>query len=82
MCWVVSGFMGFSSLKQCLGGFVMAIYRNICLKKPEIAMNLQHQRKLMKKLFSLELITISFLLTFYGAGVAVSNTDPTMEFLR
>ena len=43
-CWIVKFAVVSICLKQVLGGFFMAFYRIICMKRPDIALNLNKQR--------------------------------------
>ena len=80
--WIISGLWFSSVVKQTLGGFFIAIYRIICLKRPKIAMNLQNQRKLRNHLLRLELATMVLLLVYFYVGASITGTEPSMEFLR
>jgi hypothetical protein len=82
LCWIFSGLLNSSGIKQTLGGFFIAIYRIICLKKPKIAMSLQNQRKLKNHLLCLELATMVLLFVYFYEGANITGTEPTMEFLR
>ena len=82
MCWILSGLMASNCLKQTLGGFTVAMYRIVCLERPEIAMSQQNQRKLRNHLLFLELATMTLLLGFCCGGAVIAGTEPTMEFLR
>ena len=82
MCWVLLGSLSCLCMKQILGGFFIATYRIICLKRPDIAMNIRSQRKLKNQLLRLELITMVLFLELLYFGVTISGTEPSMEFLR
>ena len=70
------------SVKQILGGFFIAIYRIICMKRPEIAMSLYRQREITNQLFFLELLSLIFFLELFYLGASMTGTEPVMEFLR
>ena len=82
LCWIFSGLLCSGALKQTLGGFFLAIYRIICLKRPEIAMSLQNQRKIRNNLLCLELTTMVLLLVYFYEGATITGTEPSLEFLR
>ena len=82
LSWIISGLWCFSALKQTLGGFFLAIYRIICLKRPEIAMSLQNQRKIRNNLLCLELTTMVLLLVYFYEGATITGTEPSLEFFR
>ena len=82
MCWILSGLLASNCLKQTLGGFSIAMYRIVCLERPEIAMSQMNQRKLRNHLLFLELATMTLLLGFCCGGAIIAGTEPTMEFLR
>ena len=82
MCWVLLGIMSCIYMKQILGGFFIAAYRIICLKRSDIAMNIKSQRKLRNQLLRLELITMVLFLELLYFGTTISGTEPSMEFLR
>ena len=82
LCWIFSGLLCSSAVKQTLGGFFLAIYRIICLKMPEIAMSQQNQRKLRNNLLCLELTTMLLLLVYFFEGATITGTEPSLEFLR
>ena len=82
MCWVLLGIMSCIYMKQILGGFFIAAYRIICLKRPNIAMNITSQGKLRNQLLRLELITMVLFLELLYFGATISGTEPSMEFLR
>ena len=82
MCWVLLGILSCLCMKQILGGFFIAAYRIICLKRSDIAMNITSQRKLKIQLLRLELITMVLFLELLYFGTTISGTEPSMEFLR
>ena len=82
LCRILSGLLNSSGIKQTLGGFFMGIYRIICLKRPEIAMSQQNQRKLRNHLLRLELATMVLLFVYSYEGASITGTEPSMEFLR
>ena len=82
MVWILSGIIACQSVKQILGGFFIAIYRIICMKRPEIAMSLYRQREITNQLFFLELLSLIFFLEFFYLGASMTGTEPVMEFLR
>ena len=82
LCRILSGLLNSSGIKQTLGGFFMGIYRIICLKRPEIAMSQQNQRKLRNHLLRLELATLVLLFVYSYEGANMTGTEPSMEFLR
>ena len=82
LSWSISGLWFSSVVKQTLGGFFIAIYRIICLKRPKIAMSLQNQRKLRNHLLCFELATMVLLLVYFYGGASITGTEPSMEFLR
>ena len=82
LCRFLSGLLNSSGIKQTLGGFFMGIYRIICLKRPEIAMSQQNQRKLRNHHIRLELATMVFLFLYSYVGASITGTEPSMEFFR
>ena len=82
LSWIMSGLCCCAAVKQTLGGFFVAIYRIVCLKRPEIAMSLQNQRKLRNHLLRLELATMVLLFVYSYEGASITGTEPSMEFLR
>ena len=82
LCRILSGLLNSSGIKQTLGGFFMGIYRIICLKRPEIAMSFQNQRKIRNNLLCLELTTMVLLLVYFYEGATITGTEPSLEFLR
>ena len=82
LSWIMSGLCCCAAVKQTLGGFFVAIYRIICLKRPEIAMSLQNQRKLRNNLLCLELTTMVLLLVYFYKGATITGTEPSLEFFR
>ena len=82
LSWIISGLWCCYCVKQTLGGFFVAIYRIICLKRPEIAMSLQNQRKLRNNLLCLELTTMVLLMVYFYEGATITGTEPSMELLR
>ena len=82
MCWVLLGILSCLCMKQILGGFFIAAYRIICLKRPDIAMNITSQRKLKNQLLRLELLAMVLFLELLYFGTTISGTEPSMEFLR
>ena len=51
----------------------MSVYRIICMKKLDIAMNLRRQRRITNKLIGLEWITLGVLSTFFWTGVVLKG---------
>ena len=82
LSWIISGLWCCYCVKQTLGGFFVAIYRIICLKRPEIAMSLQNQRRLRNHLLRLELATMVLLFGYTYNGARITGTQPSMEFFR
>ena len=82
LCCILSGLLNLSAIKQTLGGFFVGIYRIICLERPEVAMNLQNQRKLRNHLLRLELSTMVLLFGYTYEGASITGTQPSMEFFR
>ena len=82
LSWIISGLWCCYCVKQTLGGFFVAIYRIICLERPDIAMSLQSQRKLRNHLLRLELATMVLLLVYWYGGASITGTEPSMELLR
>ena len=82
LCWIISGLWCASAVKHSIGGFFLAIYRIICLKRPEIAMSQQNQRKIRNNLLCLELTTMALLLVYFYEGATITGTEPSLEFLR
>ena len=80
--WIVS--IAFASLgtKGILGSLSMAVFRIICLKHQNIAINLQKQKRIRSELLILELITLFFFIGFYYVGVAMSGTDIIIAFCK
>ena len=73
-CWVMNYILFLcKGLKVVLGGFFMSVYRIICMKKLDIAMNLRRQRRITNKLIGLEWITLGVLSTFFWTGVVLKG---------
>ena len=71
------GFAYFSgAIKAGLGGFFMAIYRLICMKKSAIAMSVQTQQKIVNELIILEWIILALL-----TATAIVGSKLKGEFL-
>ena len=51
----------------------MSVYRIICVKKLDIAMNLRRQRRITNKLIGLEWITLGVLSIFFWTGVVLKG---------
>ena len=81
-CWIMTISGACHNLKIILGGCFMAVYRFICVKRPEIAMNIQNSRRITNHLLIMELITFIFLLILVMIGAIISGTSPTMAFCR
>ena len=81
-CWIAKFALVCRALKMVLGGFFMSIYRLICMKKPDIAMSHQKQRKITNELFFLEWITLIFLLGLHLYGTKIRGTSLALAMLR
>ena len=79
---ILSGLISCLYMKQILGGFFIATYRIICLKRPDIAMNVLNQRKLRNQLLRLEMTTLGLFLALFGFVATYSGTEPSIEFFR
>ena len=82
ICSILSGLISCLYMKQILGGFFIATYRIICLKRPDIAMNVQNQRKLRNQLLHLEMTTMGLFLALFGLVATYYGTEPSIEFFR
>ena len=82
ICSILSGLISCLYMKQILGGFFIATYRIICLKRPDIAMNVQNQRKLRNQLLQLEMTTMGLFLALFGLVGTYYGTEPSIEFFR
>ena len=80
ICSILSGLIICLYMKQILGGFFIASYRMICLKRP--AMNILKQRKLRNELLCLELATMALFLVLFYFVATTSGTEPSIEFFR
>ena len=60
----------------------MSVYRFICMKKPNIAMNLQSQRNITFELIILEWITLIFLLGIHFFGTKMRGTSLSLANCR
>ena len=81
-CWILAIATSCRGIKQILGGFFMAVYRIICLKRSDIAMNFQSQRGITHRLIVLEWIVMFLLVGFQSFGIVLSGTSPAMSFFR
>jgi hypothetical protein len=79
ICSILSGLISCLYMKQILGGFFIAIYRIICLKR---RMNVLNQRTLRNQLQSLEITTMGLFLVLFGFVATYSGTEPSIEFFR
>ena len=80
--WIVSIAFAILGTKGILGGLSMAVFRIICLKNQNIAINLQKQKRIRAELLILELITLFLFIGFYYVGVAMSGTDIVLAFCK
>ena len=82
MCWIIA--VGFSCLgnKAVLGGLFMALYRVICVKYQNIALNIQIQRQISNQLLKLEWITLTLFVGFHMMGATLTGTDPIVAFCK
>ena len=69
-------------LKYILNGFFMSVYRLICMKKPNIALNVQKQRKIINRLIVLELMTLIVFHGLYTCGTKMRGTSLGLAMLR
>ena len=61
-----------SVIKLILGGFFMAMYRIICLKRP--AMKLVRQKQIVNQLLVLEFLTTAILLGFFFGASSIGDS--------
>ena len=81
-CWIVKFAVVSICLKQVLGGFFMAFYRIICMKRPDIALNLNKQRHIRNQLLVLELTTLIFLSAIELFGTKMRGTSSILAVCR
>jgi hypothetical protein len=74
-CWVMNSLHVCRGLKSTLGGFFMAVYRLILMKRPNIAMNVRSQRRITYELVFLEWITLILLLSIFEVGKKLRGTN-------
>ena len=79
-CWVLKSLQVCKGLKSALGGFFMAVYRLILMKKPNIAMNVRSQRRITYELVFLEWITLILLFVMFGFGKKLRGTNVISAF--
>ena len=80
--WIVSIAFACLGTKGILGGLSMAVFRIICLKYQNIAMNLQIQKRITTELLILELVTLFLFVGFYYIGVTMAGTDVVISFCK
>ena len=82
ICWFIKLLMTCNVLKYILNGFFMSVYRLICMKKPNIALNIQKQRKIINELIVLELMTLIVFHGLYTFGTKMRGTSLGLAMLR
>ena len=80
--WIVQKAFTCLGTKAVLGGLSMAVFRIICLKKQNIAMDLQKQKHITTEILILELITLFFFVGFDHVGVSMTGTDIVIAFCK
>ena len=80
--WIVAIAFACLGTKGILGGLSMAVFRIICLKHQNIAMNLQKQKRITTELLILELVTLFLFVGFYYIGVTMAGTDVVIAFCK
>ena len=81
-CWIFSIALACRSLKAVFGGFFMAFYRIICMKRTDIAINLQNQKRITNQLFFLEFVIMVFFLGVCIYGNTMTGSSLSIAFCR